>query len=530
MSRKGKSWKRWLIIALVVVLAAAGGGYYYYTQHRAVAQNTQQESVKTTSVRRGDLTLSATGAGVVVPVDEVNVGFAVDGTLTEVAVKMGDEVAEGDVLAKIDDLDLQQAQVSAQQQVVKAKIDLEAAKEAESKLQEKASDAEVLSAKAALATAQQSLADLKEAATAAEIAAAKAAVTTAQDAYDTLKNGPTADEIKSAELKLAQAKNSLWASQASRDATKGNPNASGAAKDGAEAQVLNAEISVTQAEMDLAELKEPATVVELQAAQAKVLQAKEDLAKLQEGPTEAEAATAEANVAKAQETLDDLLAGASEVDLSQAKAQVEQAEIAVTQAELSLETAQRNLDDTTLTSPLSGKVMAVTASVGERVIDQGTFITIADLSTIMLEVYVDETDMDQIALDYPCEVVLDALPDQTFTGKLVQIDPELVDQMGSTVIRTLVAVDADSYAKPQDLLMGLAATVDIIAGQTKDAILVPVEALRDLGDGEYAVFVMENGEPVLHSVTVGLQDMTYAEITSGLEGNETVSTGLVAVQ
>ena len=121
-------------------------------------------------------------------------------------------------------------------------------------------------------------------------------------------------------------------------------------------------------------------------------------------------------------------------------------------------------------------------------------------------------------------------PTQTFTGKLVQIDPELVDQAGSTVIRTLVAIDADSYAKPQDLLMGLAATVDIIAGRTENAILVPVEALRDLGDGEYGVFVMENGEPVLHTVTVGLQDMTYAEITSGLEGNETVSTGLVAVQ
>ena len=530
MSRKGKAWKRWVIVALVVVLVAAGGGYYYYTGQSAVAQGTQQESVKTASVRRGDLTLSATGAGVVVPVDEVEVGFSVDGTLTKVAVQVGDEVKEGDVLAQIDDLDLQQAQVSAQQQVVKAKIDLEAAKEAESILEQQASDAEVLEAKASLATAQQSLADLKEAATMAEVAAAKAAVTTAQDAYDTLKNGPTADELKSAELKLAQAKNSLWASQASRDATKGNPNASGASKDGAEAQVLNAEISVTQAEMDLAALKEPATASELQEAQAKLLQAKEALAKLQEGPTDAEVATADANVAKAQEALDDLLAGASEVELNQAKQQVEQAEIAVSQAELALETAQRNLDDATLTSPLSGKVMAVTASVGERVIDQGTFVTIADLSTVMLEVYVDETDMDQIALNYPCEVVLDALPDQTFTGKLVQIDPELVDQAGSTVIRTLVAIDADSYAKPQDLLMGLAATVDIIAGQTTNAILVPIEALRDLGDGEYGVFVMESGEPVLHTVTVGLQDMTYAEITSGLEGNETVSTGLVAVQ
>jgi len=530
MSRKGRIWKRWWIVTLVVTLVAAGVGYSYYTGHRAVAQDTQQESVKTASVRRGELTISATGAGLVVPVDEVEVGFAVDGTLTEVAVQMGDEVDKGDTLARIDDLDLRQALASAEQQLVRAKIDLQAARETEADLAEAASDADVLSAKAAFATAQQTLEDLEEGPTTAEVAAAKAAVETAQEAYDTLKNGPTEEELKSAEMKLAQAKNSLWATQSSRDATKGNPSASSAAKGAADAQVANAEISVQQAEMDLAALKEPAAGSELQAAQAKVLQAKEDLARLQAGPTEAELITAKANVAKAQQALDDLLAGASEVDLTQAKEQVNQAEIAVTQAELALETAQRNLDDATLVAPISGKVMAVTASAGERAINQSTFITIADLSTIMLEVYVDETDMDQIALGYPCEIVLDALPDQTFPGKLVQIDPELVNQMGSTVIRTLVAVDAGSYSKPQELLMGLAATVDIIAGRAENAVLAPVEALRDLGDGEYAVFVMENGKPVLRTVTVGLMDMTYAEITSGLQGNETVSTGLVAVQ
>ena len=163
MFRKGRAWKRWLLITLVAVLVAAGGGYYYLTGQSAVAQNVQQESVKTASVRRGDLTLSATGAGVVVPVDEVEVGFAVDGTLTEVAVTVGDEVGEGDVLARIDDLDLRQALASAQQQVVKAKIDMQAAQEAAAELEEKAGDAEVLEAKATLATAQQALADLQEA-------------------------------------------------------------------------------------------------------------------------------------------------------------------------------------------------------------------------------------------------------------------------------------------------------------------------------------------------------------------------------
>jgi multidrug efflux pump subunit AcrA (membrane-fusion protein) len=79
--------------------------------------------------------------------------------------------------------------------------------------------------------------------------------------------------------------------------------------------------------------------------------------------------------------------------------------------------------------------------------------------------------------------------------------------------------------------VGLNATVDIIAGRAENAVLVPIEALRELDPGEYAVFVVENGEPKLRVVQVGLMDITLAEIISGLEAGEVVSTGIVqAVQ
>jgi multidrug efflux pump subunit AcrA (membrane-fusion protein) len=58
-------------------------------------------------------------------------------------------------------------------------------------------------------------------------------------------------------------------------------------------------------------------------------------------------------------------------------------------------------------------------------------------------------------------------------------------------------------------------------------VLIPVEALREIGDGKYTVFVMENGTPRLRSVEVGLQDITYAEIRFGLEVGEIVTTGIV---
>ncbi len=69
--------------------------------------------------------------------------------------------------------------------------------------------------------------------------------------------------------------------------------------------------------------------------------------------------------------------------------------------------------------------------------------------------------------------------------------------------------------------------MDVIGGRTENAVLVPVEAVREIGPGEFAVFVMQDGEPKLRIVTVGLMDFTLAEITSGLEAGEMVTTGVV---
>ena len=80
------------------------------------------------------------------------------------------------------------------------------------------------------------------------------------------------------------------------------------------------------------------------------------------------------------------------------------------------------------------------------------------------------------------------------------------------------------------LLLGMNAAVDVIGGRAEDVALVPVEALRELSPDEYAVFVMEDGELKLRPVEVGLMDFTFAEIKSGLEIGEVVTTGIVETQ
>ena len=89
----------------------------------------------------------------------------------------------------------------------------------------------------------------------------------------------------------------------------------------------------------------------------------------------------------------------------------------------------------------------------------------------------------------------------------------------------------DLTSHPVNLLSGMTAEVEIIAGEAKGALLVPVQALRELAPGQYAVFVVKpDGELELRPVTVGLKDFANAEILSGLELGEVVSTGTVETE
>jgi HlyD family secretion protein len=521
MFQTRKKWS-WIAVAVFVVIIGSGGYYYYGQRQSAVQAQQTSTQLKTSQARVGDLVVSATGSGTLVATKQASLLFVDQGLLTEVNVQVGAQVKAGDVLARVNDASARQALVGAQLQLAKAQSDLDTARESYQKLLAGASKADLLDAQAAVKTAEEKLADLKAGAKAAEISSAEAALATAQDVYTKLINGPDAEELAKAQMNLDKAKNSLWATQNSRDEACSRGGSSGC--DGAKAAVLNAEIAVQQAQMDLDDLKKPATATDLKTAKAKVDQAQQTSNNLRTGATPAEIASAEAQLAKAQATLDDVQPTTSQISAS--KAQVQQAELTLEQAQRALEAAQSSVEDTVLTAPFTGTVMAVTAQAGER-IGSDALITLADMSKPTIEIYVDEADMDKVAVGYDVEIKFDALPDKTFKGQVTQVDPELTTVSNTKVLHVLATLDTTSSTTTQSLLLGMSASVDVIGGRATNAVLVPVEALREIDSGVYGVFVVENGQPKLRVVEVGIQDMTYAEIRSGLKAGETVSTGLV---
>ncbi|MEN6435537.1 MAG: efflux RND transporter periplasmic adaptor subunit [Anaerolineaceae bacterium] len=204
------------------------------------------------------------------------------------------------------------------------------------------------------------------------------------------------------------------------------------------------------------------------------------------------------------------------------------AEAKVTEAQDKLAEAQAILDGITLIAPMDGVVTYLAVEEGSLV-DTSLFITISDLSNPFVQVNVDESDLPLFIAGSNVEVIFDALPDYTFTGTLIQIDPQLVNTNMVQTAQGLIELDPSTTVDFQTIPLGLNAGVEIISSEVKDAVVAPVEAVHDLGDGDYAVFkIDDDGKLRLHTVEVGLSDSTYIQITNGLTVGETVSTGMLS--
>ena len=195
---------------------------------------------------------------------------------------------------------------------------------------------------------------------------------------------------------------------------------------------------------------------------------------------------------------------------------------ALKQAQTALQTAQTNFNDTQIISPIDGTVTAVNNQIGDTV-GSATVITVSDLSRLLLTVYIDETDLSKLALGEEADAVFNSLPNQTFKGKVTEIVPALTTVDNVPAVQTQVQLDNTTGTA---LYVGLNATVNVINAQANNVLLVPVQALKLLEPGKYAVFVVQNGNLIFRPVVVGLMDQSYAEIKSGLQSGEVVSTGL----
>lgn len=233
----------------------------------------------------------------------------------------------------------------------------------------------------------------------------------------------------------------------------------------------------------------------------------------------------------------------SSTALASAKEGVRQALAGLTQAET-------DLKRTTIEAPIDGKVVQLSAQEGEVVVtgtmnNPGSIIAvIADLSEILVQAEVGETEIVSINVGQRAEVQVDAVLDKIYRGRVVEIGSSAAIRAssGSGVRHFQVKIaleNADDRLRP-----GMTAQVEIITGANRNVIAVPVQAVvermpaaikrqskrrtektdPDARAKKYVIQV-RGGKATFTGVSTGISNTTHVAVVSGLSGGEEIVTG-----
>ncbi|MBA2684865.1 MAG: efflux RND transporter periplasmic adaptor subunit [Gemmatimonadaceae bacterium] len=204
-------------------------------------------------------------------------------------------------------------------------------------------------------------------------------------------------------------------------------------------------------------------------------------------------------------------------------------------AEAALELAEATNDNTIIRAPFTGTVLRKDAEVGEVVapsvgggLTRGAVVTMADLTTLEVEVDVNEAYIGRISNGQAARITLDAYPDTSFRGVTRQVVPT-ADRQRATVQVKVTISDHDSRILPEmgakvDFLAPEAAHDDKSVIAPRALIRVPEGAVKT-DSGATVVWIVRDGHLVRRVVTTGPASGGYFEIRSGLNGGEQLLTG-----
>lgn len=204
-------------------------------------------------------------------------------------------------------------------------------------------------------------------------------------------------------------------------------------------------------------------------------------------------------------------------------------------AKTTLEKAEADVSETVIIAPMDGVVVGEPQTAGTMAV-QGTnnptvILRIADLSEKLVKAKVDETDIGSVKVGERANFTVDAFPDERFSAfvnKISQTDTanswdisnssnSSTSSSNNSVIYYYVTFNAPD---PKNLLLpAMTARLDIIVGNVKNALCVPIAAVKTDPQGSYVerITLDEKGKQQAEKVyiTVGLYGEEFVEVTEG---------------
>ena len=213
-------------------------------------------------------------------------------------------------------------------------------------------------------------------------------------------------------------------------------------------------------------------------------------------------------------------------------------------AKKELELAETDVSNMIITAPMDGVVVGEPLTPGSMAV-QGSnnptvILRIADLSEKLVKAKVDETDIGSVKVGERANFTVDAYPDENFSAQVIKIsqtDTANSWNVNSTSSSSSSSSNAVIYyyvtfhaPDPKNLLLpAMTARLDIIVGQVKNALCVPIAAVKTDGKGSYVerITLDEKGKQVAEKVyiQIGLYGEDYVEVAKGdLKAGDEIST------
>jgi HlyD family secretion protein len=446
----------------------------------AFGGNKEEVSQQLVEVTRGDLMVGVKGSGKIETPSEARLTFGSAGKVDRILVKEGDRVKEGDVLAKLDTRALELALAQSQLTLTQAEVTL-----AQAQLSKQ--------------TAEYNLKNTRDTEDSLRLAVLNAEISLEQ-AQRNLNTGIAATDYQLARAQLNRAKTwykyvvEVWP----RDAS-GSEDDWHLALDRAEEQ-----LKAAQAHYDNVLSGYDTQEIALKKKQVEV---------------------AEMSLAQAQKNLDELIEDIAmqELQVESASQSIKQASQAVELAHLSVNDAQRQLDEATIVAPFDSLVATIPAKEGDIIPSPSmaptTIIHLINPEYMELVVEIDEIDIPMVALGLEAKISVDALPDATFEGVVTAVYPVPKEVAGVVLYNVKVSLVAPEKA---GIKVGMSASADIVTDYRSQVLLVPSRAIVKNEQGQTIVKVMSDEQVEDRVVVVGLDDGYQTEIVSGLSEGETV--------
>ncbi len=457
---KVKNPSRWVIGLLASSVVVIGTTYFIVNRATPKSDIAQL----TVPVESQDLTLRITASGKVVPVQSVNLSPKTSGRLEDLRVEQGDKVEQGQIIALMDDADIQ---------------------------------AQLAQRRANLAQVQAELAQARAGSRPEEIGQARARLQQAEAQLSQARAGSRVEEIAQAKAQVdaAAARVSLTSSRVQRN------------------RALAAQGAIAQDTLDEVLADDRSAKATLQEAQRRLVQ-------LQNGSRTQEIDQQQGAVVEARQALQQLQNGTRPEEIAQAEA-------AVGAAVGQLQAVQVQLRDTIIRAPFSGVITQKDATEGAFVTPttSGSSSSSANVTSIAkiargLEILaqVPEVDVAQIKQGQQVEIIADAYPDQVFKGRVRLISPEAIVEQNVTSFQVRVAIDTGK----DELRSGMNVDVTFLGQALQDALVVPTVAIVTEKGKTGVLLPDKTNKPQFRSVTIGPSIEDQTQILSGLKEGDRV--------